>query len=347
MAIDPDVALPWGSKKRVNRAGQAVRAGNAKKEDLDVIDTWREAHRQVLNTFQAILRNRSQGSDVVVVQRHKRKNTIFGKLRRFPGMQLVRMDDVAGCRLIFPDIASLHEFRNNLHQARFRHRLRNDVDKYDYIKSPKDTGYRGIHDVYDYDVNSKKGAVAKGLLIELQYRTTAQHAWATAVEVVGFVTESQPKFQAGDKRYEEALAYASEIIARSAEGLTSCFPDATDAEIVQKFLELDEQLGLLRMLEGLNTVDGEISQNKNIILIFNDDSKNSNLQIETYRSSPEALSALFKLEQQFPGKDIVLVRASSSEDVRNAFRNYFSDAREFVRLIEEGCANLSGKAINL
>ena len=114
-------------------------------------------------------------------------------------MELARMDDIAGCRLIFPNIEELTSFRESLHSARFKHRRRNNDDKYDYIKSPKPTGYRGIHDIYEYDVNSKTGEASKGLFVEIQYRTAVQHAWATAVEVIGFITESQPKFQKGDQ----------------------------------------------------------------------------------------------------------------------------------------------------
>ena len=125
----------------------------------------------VLNTFQAILRNRTRKTKIVVAQRHKRQSTIFDKLRRLPRMQLARMDDVAGCRLIFENIKSLYFFRSVLHAAHFNHLLKNDIDKYDYMKHPKETGYRGIHDVYAYDVNSEHGKPYKGLLIELQYRT--------------------------------------------------------------------------------------------------------------------------------------------------------------------------------
>lgn len=107
------------------------------------------------------------------------------------------MDDVAGCRLIFESIDDLIAFREEFHKAKFKHQRKNEKDKYDYIKTPKKTGYRGIHDVYSYDVNSKNGLKHKGLLVEIQYRTLVQHAWATAVEVVGFITESQPKFQEG------------------------------------------------------------------------------------------------------------------------------------------------------
>ena len=196
------VRFPGGSKSRVNRAGNNVRNSTATPEDLKVIEEWRAAHRGVLNTFQAILRTRTRGTNVTVAQRHKRKNTIFDKLQRLPDMQLVRMDDVAGCRLIFRSIKELNKFRDTFHKAKFNHKRRNEPDKYDYMKSPKDTGYRGIHDIYEYDVNSESGKSLAGLYIEIQYRTLVQHAWATAVEVVGFITESQPKFQQGDKRYE-------------------------------------------------------------------------------------------------------------------------------------------------
>lgn len=332
---------PGGSKSRVTRAGNNVRNGTATQEDLKIIEGWRAAHRSVLNTFQAILRTRSRGTNVTVAQRHKRKNTIFDKLQRLPGMQLARMDDVAGCRLIFKSIKDLNKFRESFHKARFNHKRRNDPDKYDYIKHPKNTGYRGIHDVYEYDVNSDAGKSLAGLYIEIQYRTLIQHAWATAVELIGFITESQPKFQQGDDRYEYAMALASEILARAHEGLNGPLPDKSDRELLEEFLNLDKQLSLLQMLRGLNQAKSEISDKKNMILIF---SATGELEVKSYRDATDALRALFILEKQMPESDIVLVRADSSEEVRLAFRNYFSDAREFIRLIDSACAKLSGHA---
>lgn len=337
--------FPGGSKERVNRAGDAVRAGKAAHEDLAVINTWRAAHRPVLNTFQAILRKRTHGKEIIVAQRHKRRSTIFDKLRRLPGMRLARMDDVAGCRLIFKTTEELYAFRKELHAAHFKHERKNEPDKYDYIKHPKDTGYRGVHDVYSYDVNSKHGEPYKGLLIELQYRTIYQHAWATAVEVVGLITEAQPKFQKGDKRYEEAMSYASEIIARVYEDSNSCHPDLSAEDVVTKFLEYDHELGLMGLLRALNTTDRQVTEKRNIILIFSSDGEVEDLETITFRDATDALRALFRLENEHPGKDVVLVRADTSEEVRVAFRNYFSDAKEFIELIEHGCHKLMGKKV--
>lgn len=339
MTIQPTSIYPGGSKERVNRAGNGVRERNASLEDLVIIDTWRAAHRSVLNTFQAILRTRTKGTAVIVAQRHKRRITIFGKLQRFSKMQLARMDDVAGCRLIFPNIDALYEFRKKLHKTRFNHKRKNEVNKYDYIIYPKTSGYRGIHDVYEYDVNSTHGKKYKGLLIEIQFRTIHQHAWATCGEVIGFITENQPKFEEGDKRYQEILSLSSEIIARSFEQKKSCHPNLSDIEVVRKFLVLDNEIKFMETLRNLNSASGEISKNKNIILIFSEENA---LETKTYRDATDAIRALFILEEQNPGKDIVLVRADTSEDVRFAFKNYFSDAREFISFIDQGCQTLAG-----
>jgi len=331
--------FPGGSRSRVNLAGENVRKGSPTPEDLQVIDEWRAAHRAVLNTFQASLRTRTKGKKITVAQRHKRKRTIFDKLTRLPKMELGRMDDVAGCRLIFSSIAQLTSFRDTFHKAHFNHKRRNEVDKYNYIKKPKRTGYRGIHDVYEYDVNSDVGRNLKGLFLEIQYRTLVQHAWSTAVEVIGFVTESQPKFQKGDLRYQDAMALASEILARAFESSKGPLPDIENVDLVKQFLVLDKELNLMNTLRGLNAANKSVSENRNTILVF---LQSGDLEIKTYRDATDALLALFEIEKQYPDRDVVLVRADSSDDVRLAFRNYFSDAREFIKFVENGCEILTG-----
>lgn len=111
-----------------------------------------------------------------------------------------------------------------------------------------------------------------------------------------------------------------------------------DRKLVAEFLAAEREVGLLSMLKSLNASDRKVSKNKNTILIFSDGKA---LEVKTYRDATDALRALFDLENQFPDRDIVLVRADTSEEVRLAFRNYFSDARDFIRLLEDGCAKLT------
>jgi len=258
-------------------------------------------------------------------------------------MQLHRMDDVAGCRLIFNSIDELYQFRYEFHKAHFNHRRKNDDDKYDYIKFPnKNTGYRGVHDVYEYNVNSQYSEFYRGLMIEIQYRTRVQHAWATCVEVVGFITQNQPKFQKGDIRFTKIMQLASEIIARAFEGCKSSLAEMSDEDLVKDFVNLDGEIGFIKILRGINASDSGVSKNKNIILIFNQDGE---LELRSFRDSTEALRALFKLEQESEGRDIVLVKADTSEEIRFAFKSYFSDASDFIALIGNGCRILSGKEL--
>ena len=336
--------FPGGSRQRVAKAGARIREGVATNEDIAVIDTWREAHRHVINSFQAMLRNRTRDTNIVVAQRHKRKRTIVDKLNRYPTMQLNRMDDVAGCRLIFDTIDDIHAFRESFHDARFNHKLRNVPDRYDYISHPKFSGYRGIHDIYEYDSTSMVGRDYKGLLLEVQYRTFPQHAWATCVELVGFLTENQPKFDRGEERIKMILRLSSEIIARSVENMKSSLPDLIDTEVVQKFLALDSELHFMSMLNKLNATDRTKSNHKNYILVFRE-KEDDPVEIFAYPSATNALRALFALERDKPGLDAVLVKGDTAEDIREAFKNYFSDARNFIELIEAGCTKLSGHVV--
>lgn len=134
------------------------------------------------------------------------------------------------------------------------------------------------------------------------------------------------------------MALDSEILARAHEGAKGPFPEVEDCQVVREFLALDDKLSLLQTLRGLNAANKDVSENRNAILIF---SGSSDLEIRTFRDAPDALRALFELEKQFPDRDIVLVRADTSDEVRLAFKNYFSDARDFIRMVEDGCTKLS------
>lgn len=325
------------TKGQINRAGEAIRNQQANDEALTIINNWRASHAYILNTFQATLRNRTRGTDIAVAQRLKRMNTITSKLMRQPKMQLARMDDVAGCRLIFKDRQSLLEFREEFFRARFGHIRKNDVDKYNYISHPKPDGYRGIHDIYEYNVGSRTGEAYNGLLLELQYRTIYQHAWATTVEIIGMVTENQPKFHAGDKRHVEFFRLASEIIARAYENGTSCYPKLTNTGLVRRFRRLDGEIHILRILRGLNISNRKMGARKNVILSVSNEGQ---LELFFYAKGADALRKYFQLEKLQNGADVVLVKGDTGADIRLSYKNYFSDPNDFLRFIEKGSAML-------
>lgn len=333
MADKPKTTFPGGSKKRVDKAGERIRKGEETQEDLNVVNTWREEHRHVINSFRSILRGRVEkfDSEVSIAQRLKRRKTIFDKLNRLPNMSLIRMQDVAGCRLIFDDIDSLYKFRTRIYQKHhFDHEIKHDIDRYDYIKRPKESGYRGVHDVYAYNINSERDLPRRGLLIELQYRTLSQHAWAIAVELVGLLTQHQPKFDRATKDFKMILRLASEIISRSHESMPSSLPDLSNKQIVREFISLDNKLKLMRLLERFEIIrvgDLRLEGRINILILEKD-----RVEIRPYKYMPSATKDLFELEVQKPSADILLVQGSE-EDVRKTFQNYFGDANFFLTVM--------------
>ena len=290
------------------------------------------AHRDVINTFQAMLRARAKNLDIEVAQRLKRRSTIMDKLTRHSGMQLARMDDVAGCRLIFQNIEALHKFRDKVHRANFKHILKNDKNKYNYIESPTERGYRGIHDIYEH--RSKKGNTkCDGLLIEVQYRTNVQHAWATAVEVVTQMTEHEPKFDRGDRRYIKLFCLGSEMLARTHEGMPPrLFPELSNKELYAEFEAVNDEIHVMQMLIDLmiNEWIADHAEADHIILHVN---KEKGFKLYQFDLELEASTKLLELEKEFPEDNIVLVGAQSVEEIKSAFRNYFNDVRDFLNMM--------------
>lgn len=333
---------PWGSRQAINRAGDAVRTKSLSDGQVRALELWRLAHKDVINSFQSLLRQRARGKEIEVAQRLKRRLTIVDKLSRYPRMQLARMDDVAGCRLIFPNIDALTAFRDELHRAKFNHVRRNDPAKYDYISAPTERGYRGIHDVYEYRARRKRSTASNGLLIELQYRTQQQHAWATAVEVVTQLTENEPKFDRGDRRHIRLFCMASEMLARVHEQRKSCLPDLSDKQLIEGFDAVDAEVGIMGMLVNLAAAKWIDDQAKSKHVILQINHQTHELVLHPFDLELEASSTLLELEKNFPEDDIVLVGADTVAEITSAFRNYFHDVRDFLRLMHGARDGLGG-----
>jgi len=248
-------------------------------------------------------------------------------------MKLSRMHDIAGCRLIFETIEDLYLFREDLHSSRSLRHIRKNKN-YDYIELPTSLGYRGIHDVYEYNNRNSRSNRWNELLVEIQYRTVYQHAWATAVEIAGALTGHITKFNWGNEENKEFFKLASEIISRSYENKLSCKPELTNIELVNAFNAIEKETKLLYQLSILKVAEQhDVFRKKDVILEFISPSE---VQMHQCLSRRSATRQLFELEKESPDRDIVLVRSQEQASIRNAFRNYFSDAQDFVTLIRQG-----------
>jgi len=344
--------LPPESKSAVKRAGKAISEGASTQVDYDLVDQWRAAHGYVINTFQIWIRRHiaKQGYNVEFAQRLKRRNTVFDKLcrRDIVGKLLIAdvsaMHDFAGCRLIFNNLSDLHDFRNYMQSyevmKNVRHKLRYPPEKYDYIEHPKETGYRGIHDVYRHlPRGSERREERKpwdNLLVEIQYRTRAQHAWATAVEISDLVDGERTKFEMNESKRGRFFAIASEIIARNHEHIEKAFIGLSISDLQQQLQELENELGILQRLSALKTFEDEDRlQEHNVLNITRAQDGELTLVVLPFKQAEDAIAKATELESSGASVNAVYVRADNPKQLRSAYRNYFNDPIDFVEIIRQ------------
>jgi GTP pyrophosphokinase len=343
---------PPESKGAVKRAGEAISDVGSSDADIALVDQWRASHGYVINTFQAMLRKRIVylGVDVDFAQRLKRRRTVIDKLKRKDpaGRKLISdvssMHDFAGCRLIFKDMKALTTFREFMHSPAgmkdVEHKLRyKDPEKYNYIEHPKGSGYRGIHDVYRHyprgSARREKKKPWDGLMVEVQYRTQVQHAWATAVEISDLLDGERTKFELDPTDRGRFFAIASEIIARREENLCKAFLETSNATLLAELHALEDRLGVLRRLKLLKQFEDEDKLSKhNVLNIYLDDKKGYALEVLPFKTAAQAIQKAGELEANEKSVNSVYVRADKPAQLRSAYRNYFYDPVDFVQMVE-------------
>ncbi|WP_299968908.1 hypothetical protein [uncultured Roseobacter sp.] len=246
--------------------------------------------------------------------------------------------------MIFENLDDLKAFRKHLHSnsvmRNVEHELRHDLDKYDYIKCPKFTGYRDVHDVYKhYPRGSTRGQDKKpwdGLLVEVQYRTRAQHAWATAVEISDILDGEQTKFELDQSKRGRFFALASEIIARRHEKMTRAFSELTTDDLKSQLQDLEHELGVLGRLAVLKKFESSDELKKhNVLNIYYDEKGRPALEVIPLSTAQKAIEKASKLERNQDSINAVYVRSDNPNQLRSAYRNYFTDPVDFVKIIQE------------
>lgn len=337
------------TKGALDRAGIALRDGRGTLNDLSTLENWRASHLYVINTFQSSLRSRRRrvayGHTVTIAQRLKRRPTIVDKLTREPGMALSRMHDIAGCRLIFSTVDELNDFRAGVLTSRAGHELIGERNRYNYIMTPKNSGYRGVHDVYKYNVNSYSGTPWNGLRIELQYRTIVQHAWATAVEISDIVNATRLKFSEANRDITRLFLLSSEILSRGLEGMPGHCADLTLVELVDEYRQLENDVHAISRLRNLTSSQfRSVARTAKLFILINfiDGPRSGEFEVERFFDNRTAAVRYSQLESEFEGQaDVVLVGASEQDAVKLAYTNYFGDASLFISRLDRALEALA------
>lgn len=334
---------PKYSRNKVREAGRVFvkQKGVPRKkvhQAFDVLLNWRSAHAYPMHSLLMLLRQKAPGVDpnAVVVQRLKRLPSIVRKLIRFGSMSLDRMQDIGGCRAVVDTVDHAERLRDALKSSRTRNVL---VKEYDYIRDPKNSGYRGIHLVYRYGGTKQE---FRKLLVEVQLRSKIQHSWATAVEVVDTFTDQSLKTDQGSESWKRFFRLVS-VAFSDVEG--RCCADGSALE--ESIREARNAARELRVVEALRAyavstkylVDKR-STEKNAFFLLLLDTEDSSVEITSYSKNKltqasEQYLALERQHREDSSKNVVLVEASSIVNLKKAYPNYFADTEDFVALLKK------------
>ena len=310
-------------------------------EAVHVVDRWRRAHSEPLRTFQANLRRRVRRGEIVAT-RLKRLPTIIAKLERLSWLRLSEFQDIGGCRVVVGDTERVFSVALSLLESRIVHRLAK-LDN--YIASPRPTGYRGTHLVYEYQSSQRRHL--SGLHLEIQLRTQLQHQWATAVETVGAFTGDDLKSNRGDSDWLRFFALMSTAIARR-EG-TTLVPGTptTESELADELSRLDRRLGGVSFrLEAFRAVTRFMQSRRTAyaywyVLELDIGARSVKASYYPRGAREAALSNYLERElanSHHPQVDVVLVSANSASALRRAYPNYFANLKDFRNLVQDELA---------
>jgi ppGpp synthetase/RelA/SpoT-type nucleotidyltranferase len=178
------------SKAAIDRLGEQLRT-EVTPEALTQLDAYRRGFR---GAYDAVVDRLRLELGLEVSGRPAKSTTaIVEKLRRSP-MRLAQMQDIAGCRVVVPDITGQSSLVGRLEEMF-------DVTLVDRRSKPSH-GYRAVHVI-----------VRSELPVEIQVRTELQHVWAELSEKLADTYGIGLKYGGGPSDIRRVLDEWSVLIA--------------------------------------------------------------------------------------------------------------------------------------
>lgn len=322
------------SKRRIRKAGSDLAAGSLsaadRQEALRIVGYWRAAHLEPLRKALTMLEGICGGDeDAILVSRLKRIDTIVNKLKRPDyNFALTTLRDIAGCRLIVRGEDDVRRIAEAIWATGQCHDIK------DYIREPKESGYRGMHLICRYDSGSYG---YENLSVEIQVRSRTQHDWATAVEIYDMVAGSDLKFGGGSPDQRRYFQLASKIMNQK------LGDDLARRGELDELKDLDKRLRVFSTLrEAVDSMyvvynaDYGISRSNSCLISVDVGVQQINVEVFPAGEETEAAEKYTELESRGEeGLVYLLARAGSFEDLRRAYPNYYSDISEFVDWLQD------------
>jgi ppGpp synthetase/RelA/SpoT-type nucleotidyltranferase len=315
----------------VDKAGNVLARGSkdlAQDDAWEILENWRAAHHVPLHYLAINLSRHARKIDknVLLARRLKRAPAIFAKLKREPAMLLRRMQDIAGCRAILPNLEKTLLLSESFQKSTQNHEL---VRVKNYIAKPKPSGYRGIHLIYKFNSADQRNMEWNGRSVEIQIRSMNQHIWATAVEIVGMMTKQALKASKGEQNWLDFFKSVSEGFAYL--DRKEKVPDAICRDITNRAKKLQVQKKLTAYTYAVEKAQKASADYYLLIL------EGMQLSIQGFNDGESAEQAYVLAERKLVGvgnADVVLVGAESFHQLKRAYPNYFGDSERFVKTLD-------------
>lgn len=329
------------SKKQITKAGQTLLTSKSQdeiNEAIDLINKWRASHMYPLNFMKNNLvkiLNQNKIVPVLISQRLKRLVSIIYKLDLNEKMGLGGMQDIGGFRAVLKDTKDLLNLQTILQTSK-THKL---TKINDYVATPKPSGYRSIHYVYEFNSIQED---YDGLRIELQIRTKLQHNWATAVETAGIITKTSLKSSQGPDNWLEFFKIVSSLFAIKEKLPVLEEHSSRTMEDLMLDCELQsKKLKVIVILKGLRISAKQIESKKikgdYYIIHINIIEQLVKIQSYSKNNFDKASDDYASIEKSINDSEgaVVLVTSDSILNLKKAYPSYFLDTSEFIAAIEK------------
>lgn len=327
--------VPEHSRSQVKQAGELIGAGASGAAYRDArakVRNFRSAHGYPLLSVYMHVRNKANrvSADAVVARRMKRLPTILDKLERFPQMNVARMQDLGGCRVILSEVSDVYGLVEELYSSKSQSRI---IREKDYVAEPQGTGYRGVHLIYEYGASKVQ---YQGLKIEVQVRSTLQHAWATSVETMDLFSGSRLKYDDGDPAMKRYFSIVASLMADH-EG-TAPVPgaEAPADELRDELLALESELTVTGLLSGYASIADNLptsNRRSTMLLTLWRDTRQLGISVfETLAQGEEHLATIESLDDE--NIDAVLVSVNKVGQIQSAYPNYFANTTAFLGFVD-------------
>lgn len=306
----------------INRLGNSIceKRGEMSQDELNLLQDYRITFSKPLkNTFNRIIDIADKvDRKAIIAFRLKRIGTIVNKISRFPDMKLSRMGDIGGVRCIVSSDDQVYMvLKLILQDFQISGRLK------DYIKEPKEIGYKGIH-VYIKDEETNKK-------IEIQLRTIEHHNWATLVEITDFLYDLRLK-ELGMKS-DEAFSKFHALMSSDKE------LSREEANLIHEVM--DKHGFISKLSTTFRKNNNEIKkrwvneQGKNKFFLI-EALKEEVPNLKSFKNFSDAEDAYFKEYKNNPEAEIVLtfIRRPDFNQLSIAYANYLLTYHTFIRDIK-------------